>query len=91
MVVALSMLAIHSALWGSTGSCEMFVFHTLSAGNIAQLGAPGSGEPAEAACGAMPRASPPHSMAMTRGKTRSAVVAGAPRAARLPIVPRPRP
>jgi hypothetical protein len=42
------MLAIHSALWGSTGSWEMFVFHTLSAGNIGQLGAPGSGVPAAA-------------------------------------------
>jgi hypothetical protein len=38
LVLALSMLAIHSALSGSTGNCEMFVFHTLSAGNIAQWG-----------------------------------------------------
>jgi hypothetical protein len=32
----------HARLCRSTGSLEMFVFHTLSAGNIAQLGAPGT-------------------------------------------------
>jgi hypothetical protein len=46
------MLAIHAALWGSTGSWEMLVFHTLSAGNIGQLGAPGNGVPADAGRGA---------------------------------------
>ena len=48
------------ALCGSTGSCEMLVFHTLSAGNIGQSGAPGSGVPAEAVPGTV-SASPPHS------------------------------
>ena len=43
LVVALSMLASQAALWESTGSPEMSVFHTLSAGNIGQPGAPGSG------------------------------------------------
>ena len=35
------MLASHVALFGSTGSPEMFVFHALSAGNIGQA-VPGS-------------------------------------------------
>jgi hypothetical protein len=47
----LSMLAIHAAPCGSTGKAEMLVFHTLSAGNIGQFGAPGRGDPADAACG----------------------------------------
>ena len=42
------MLASHAALCASTGSDEMSVFQTLSAGNIGQLEAPGSGVPAEA-------------------------------------------
>src|SRR5258708_1228230 len=41
-VVAESMLASHAALCLFTGSFEMLVFHTLSAGNIGQLGAPGT-------------------------------------------------
>src|ERR1700722_4694669 len=86
------MLAIHSALWGSTGSWEMFVFHTLSAGNIGQLGAPGSGVPADAGSGvAMPRTSPPHRTARTRDSTPSALVAGTARLASFQIIPRPRP
>ena len=36
------MLRIQAALFASTGSLEMLVFHTLSAGNIGQLGAPGT-------------------------------------------------
>ena len=41
------MLASHSALWGSTGKPAMGVFQTLSAGNTGQLGAPGTGVPAD--------------------------------------------
>jgi hypothetical protein len=48
LVVALSMLASQAALYGSTGSPEMLVFQTLSAGNIGQFGAPGTGVPAAA-------------------------------------------
>jgi hypothetical protein len=36
------MLRIHAALCESTGSLEILVFHTLSAGNIGQFGAPGT-------------------------------------------------
>jgi len=36
------MLRSHAALWESTGSFEMLVFHTLLAGNIGQFGAPGT-------------------------------------------------
>ena len=36
------MLRSHAALRASTGSFEMLVFHTLSAGNIGQFGAPGT-------------------------------------------------
>jgi hypothetical protein len=36
------MLRNHAALWESTGSLEMLVFHTLLAGNIGQFGAPGT-------------------------------------------------
>jgi hypothetical protein len=36
------MLRSHAALWESTGSLEMLVFHTLLAGNIGQFGAPGT-------------------------------------------------
>jgi hypothetical protein len=36
------MLRSHAALWESTGSLEMLVFHTLFAGNIGQFGAPGT-------------------------------------------------
>src|SRR5580658_868733 len=36
------MLAIHVVLWALTGSEEMGVFQTLSAGNIGQPGAPGT-------------------------------------------------
>ena len=37
------MLASQGALCLFTGSLEMLVFHTLSAGNIGHLGAPGTG------------------------------------------------
>src|SRR5580693_9324543 len=43
------MLDSQAALWASTGRPEMSVFHTLSAGNIGQAGAPGTGVPADAA------------------------------------------
>ena len=36
------MLASQAALCSSTGSLEILVFHTLSAGNIGQFGAPGT-------------------------------------------------
>jgi hypothetical protein len=36
------MLASHAALCELTGSWEILVFHTLSAGNIGQFGAPGT-------------------------------------------------
>ena len=42
------MLRSHAALCLSTGSLEMFVFHTLFAGNIGQFGAPGTVVPAAA-------------------------------------------
>jgi hypothetical protein len=42
------MLANHAAEWESTGRFVIGVFHTLSAGNMGQFGAPGSGVPAEA-------------------------------------------
>jgi hypothetical protein len=43
------MLAIHVLLWALTGSEVMGVFQTLSAGNIGQLGAPGTVVPVPAA------------------------------------------
>jgi hypothetical protein len=52
------MLAIQAALCGSTGKDATSVFQTLSEGNTEQLGAPGSGEPADAAVGATTVASP---------------------------------
>ena len=42
------MLCIQAELRGSTGSFEMLVFHTLSAGNIGQLGAPSTAVPVTA-------------------------------------------
>ena len=45
------MLASHCALCGSTGRFAMGVFQTLSAGNMGQLGAPGTGVPADATPG----------------------------------------
>jgi hypothetical protein len=36
------MLASHAALFVSSGSLEMLVFHTLFAGNMGQFGAPGT-------------------------------------------------
>jgi hypothetical protein len=52
------MLAVQAALWGSTGNPATSVFQTLSAGNTEQLGAPGSGDPAEAVPGAATNATP---------------------------------
>ncbi len=46
------MLANHWALCESTGRFAMGVFQTLSAGNTGQLGAPGTGVPADATPGA---------------------------------------
>ncbi|HEY6278611.1 MAG TPA: hypothetical protein VIX86_20045 [Streptosporangiaceae bacterium] len=43
------MLRSQAALWESTGSLEMSVFHTLLAGNIGQFGAPGTVVPVTAA------------------------------------------
>src|SRR5271156_4332925 len=45
------MLCIQAALCESTGSSEMLVFHTLSAGNIGQLGAPSTVVPVTALTG----------------------------------------
>ena len=42
------MLCIQAALCESTGSSETLVFHTLSAGNIGQLGAPSTVVPVTA-------------------------------------------
>jgi hypothetical protein len=42
------MLCIQAALFETTGSSEMLVFHTLSAGNIGQLGAPSTVVPVTA-------------------------------------------
>ena len=44
--------AVQAVLWALTGSVEMLVFQTLSAGNIGQPGAPGTGVLACAAGGA---------------------------------------
>src|ERR1700677_251245 len=66
------MLAIHAALWGSTGSWEMLVFQTLSAGNIEQLGAPGSGVPADAGSGAAISAIPPPTITVAINMARTA-------------------
>jgi hypothetical protein len=43
------MLRSQAALWESTGSLEMSVFHTLLAGNTGQFGAPGTVVPVTAA------------------------------------------
>ncbi len=59
------MLANQAALWASTGSPEMSVFHTLSAGKTGQPGAPGSGLPAEAAPPVASRDRPVPTMAST--------------------------
>ena len=80
-VVALSMLASHAALCGSTGRLAIGVFQTLSAGNIGQLGAPGTGVPADADVGrARRRQSQPHHRGRQEGGPvqRSCVVARAP-------------
>jgi hypothetical protein len=45
------MLAIQAALSGLTGNPATGVFHTLSAGNMGQFGAPGTGVPADAVVG----------------------------------------
>ena len=53
-VVEVSMLASHAVLCELTGRFAMGVFQTLSAGNIGQLGAPGTGVPGDATPGATP-------------------------------------
>src|SRR5271170_4902703 len=68
------MLASHAALWESTGSPVMGVFQTLSAGNIGQLGAPGTGVPADATEGAAPRVSPRHIIPTAAKATGTAVL-----------------
>ena len=54
------MLAIHAALFGLTGRPATGVFQTLSAGNMGQSGAPGTGVPADAGVGERPTVSPSH-------------------------------
>ena len=79
------MLASQAALCGLTGRLATGVFQTLSAGNIGQLGAPGTGVPADAAEGATPSVRPSPSSATTRNATGTAVVCrpiGAPLPAR---------
>src|SRR5258708_10067191 len=58
LVVPLCIEDSQAALCGATGRPEMSVFHTLSAGNIEQLGAPGTGDPADAAPGVTPIVTP---------------------------------
>ncbi len=93
------MLASHCALIGLTGRFVMGVFQTLSAGNIGQLGAPGTGVPAEATEGATPRVSPSHIIPTAAKATGTAVLrrrTGAPsrhdrtRAGAPPVTGRPR-
>src|ERR1700734_3652793 len=59
-VVPASMLASQAPLCGFTGRLAMGVFHTLSAGNIGQFGAPGNGVPAEAGVGERATVRPSH-------------------------------
>jgi hypothetical protein len=54
------MLDIQAALFGLTGKPATGVFQTLSAGNMGQLGAPGTGVPADADEGETPTAMPSH-------------------------------
>src|ERR1700722_12136541 len=54
------MLASQAARCGLTGNPARGVFQTLSAGNIGQPGAPGTGEPADAVVGARPTVRPSH-------------------------------
>ena len=68
------MLASHSALWGSTGRSAMGVFQTLSAGKMGQLGAPGSGVPAEATAGPPTAVRPSHSMAVATNATAHLII-----------------
>jgi hypothetical protein len=68
-----SMLASHAALLGLTGRPEMSVFQTLSAGNMGQLGAPGTGVPADAVVGEMATVSPSHMIPTATNTTGPAV------------------
>ena len=86
--MALSMLAIQAALFGSTGRFAMGVFQTLSAGNIGQLGAPGTGVPAEATAGATLTVSPSQSIPTARNATGQAMLR---RPTGAPSLPRPYP
>ncbi|HEY5384546.1 MAG TPA: hypothetical protein VIJ56_04865 [Acidimicrobiales bacterium] len=54
------MLDNQAALLELTGNPAMGVFHTLSVGNTGQLGAPGTGVPADAVEGETPTAKPNH-------------------------------
>jgi hypothetical protein len=58
--VLASMLASQFALCGFTGRLAMGVFQTLSAGNMGQFGAPGSGVPAKAVVGDTATVGPNH-------------------------------
>src|SRR5271156_3273081 len=54
------MLAIQAALCAFTGRLAIGVFQTLSAGNMGQSGAPGTGVPAEAVVGDTATVRPSH-------------------------------
>ena len=66
------MLASHAALCGLTGRFAMGVFQTLSAGNMGQSGAPGTGVPADADTGrhADGEAQPEHRGRQERDRSR---------------------
>jgi hypothetical protein len=58
LVVDASMLDIQAALFALTGKPATGVFQTLSAGNMGQAGAPGTGVPADAVVDEMPTVRP---------------------------------
>ena len=68
------MLANQAALFGLTGNSAIGVFQTLSAGNIGQLGAPGTGVPAEATEGTTPTERPGPTNPAATNATRTAVL-----------------
>ena len=82
-----SMLASQAALCGLTGSPATGVFQTLSAGNMGQLGAPGTGVPADAVVGATPTVRPSHITAAAKKATGPAVLC---RRTNAPSLPRRR-
>ena len=69
-----SMLANQAALCGFTGRLAMGVFQTLSAGNMGQFGAPGSGVPAEAVAGETATVRPSHSTPAVTNATGPAIL-----------------